>query len=65
MKIVILFIGIASFYAELLEWQGFWDRFQASIHNNDSLPNIDIFNYSKDNLKGEALAAILKIINRQ
>ena len=47
--------GIAS---DPLEWQGFWDRFQASIHNNDSLADIDGFNYLKDNLKGEALAAI-------
>ena len=46
------------FKGDPLEWQGFWDRFQASIHNNDSLADIDGFNYLKGNLKGEALAAI-------
>ena len=46
------------FKVDPLEWQGFWDRFQASIHNNDSLADIDRFNYLKGNLKGEALAAI-------
>ena len=46
------------FKGDPLEWQGFWDRFQASIHNNISLADIHRFSYLKSNLKGEALAAI-------
>ena len=45
-----------------LGWQGFWDRFQASIHNNCNIGEIDKFNYLKGCLKGEASDAISGLV---
>ena len=31
----------------LLEWQGFWELFEVSIHRNESISDIGRFNYLK------------------
>jgi hypothetical protein len=41
-----------------LNWQGFWDQFKTSVHNNTGISAIDKFNYLKGCLSGEALAAV-------
>ena len=51
-------LALREFTGELLNWQGFWDQYQVSIHNNLTISDIDKFNYLKGCLKGEALAAI-------
>ncbi|XP_028403430.1 uncharacterized protein LOC114526129 [Dendronephthya gigantea] len=47
-------IGLPQFSGNPLEWQGFWDQFQVSVHENVSISEIDKFNYLKGCLKGEA-----------
>lgn len=42
------------FVGDPLTWQGFWDQFLTAIHNNDSLSDIDRFNYLKRYLGGQA-----------
>ena len=51
-------INLPEFKGEPIEWQGFWDQFQVSIHNNSRISMIDKFNYLKGCLKGEALSAV-------
>ena len=47
-----------EFDGDPLTWQGFWDRYQVSIHSNANISEIDKFNYLKGFLREEALAAI-------
>ena len=42
-----------------LDWQSFWDSFEAAVHRNPSLNGIQKFNYLKAQLKNEALHAIM------
>jgi hypothetical protein len=51
-----------EFDGDPLAWQGFWDRYQVSIHNNARISEIDKFNYLKGCLKGEALAVISSLM---
>ena len=41
-----------------LDWQGFWDQYQVSILNNETLSDIDRFNYLKKYLSGPAQVCI-------
>ena len=41
-----------------LEWQGFWDQFNVAINLNESITDIDRFNYLKRYLSGQALSSI-------
>lgn len=49
---------LTVFKGDPLEWQGFWDQFQISIHDNERISDIDRFNYLKRYLGGEALGAV-------
>lgn len=51
-------LEIHSFYGDRLKWIEFWQSFESSIHANDSLSNIDKFNYLRSKLSGEAKIAI-------
>ena len=51
-------IKMPEFSGDPLMWQGFWDQYQASIHNNSTIGDIDKLNYLKGCLKGEALSAV-------
>ena len=51
-------IGLPQFGGNPLDWQGFWDQFKVSIHDNTNINDIDKFNYLKGCLKGEAQATI-------
>ena len=41
-----------------VEWQGFWDQFNLSIHRHEDLCDIDRYNYLKKYLSGQSLATI-------
>ena len=47
------------FKGQPLKWRGFWDQFEVAIHQNDSLSDINKFNYLKRFLTGKALSSIL------
>ena len=49
---------IQPFRGDLTAWSTFWDSYQAAIHDNTSLSNIDKFNYLRSLLQGSALDAI-------
>ena len=46
------------FKGDPLSWQGFWDQFSTSIHENDEITDIDRFNYLKRYLGGQAFETI-------
>jgi len=39
----------------VLKFQNVWDQFQAAVHNNDDLPNVQKFTYLRSVLTGNAL----------
>ena len=51
-------IELPVFKGDPLQWQGFWDQFNTSIHNNERINDIDRFNFLKRYLGGEALDSI-------
>ena len=51
-------IELPVFKGDPLKWQGFWDQFQTSIHNNERITDIDRFNFLKRYLGGEALDSV-------
>lgn len=46
------------FSGDALNWQGFWDQFDVSVHSKEALSDIDRPNYLKRYLRGEALSAV-------
>ncbi|KAJ8950027.1 hypothetical protein NQ318_002439 [Aromia moschata] len=46
-------IGLPQFNGDVSQWQTFIDSFRSLIHENDSLSNIEKFNYLLQCLKGE------------
>ena len=48
-------MDLPIFKGDPLKWQGFWDQFQVSIHENERISDIDRFNFLKKYLGGEAL----------
>ena len=53
---------LPSFKGDALKWQGFWDQFNSSIHQNEELNDIDRFNYLKRYLEGQALETISGLV---
>ena len=51
-------LELPLFKGNALEWQGFWDQFNVSIHLNEMLSDIDRFNYLKRYLSGSALSTV-------
>jgi hypothetical protein len=51
-------LSFPVFVGNPLQWQSFWDSFDAAVHNNPSLNGIQRFNYLKAQLVGETLEAI-------
>ncbi|XP_040078960.1 uncharacterized protein LOC120850512 [Ixodes scapularis] len=43
---------------DIRAWQGFWSQFDCTIHQNETLSEIDKFKYLKSYLTGKAAAAI-------
>ena len=48
-------IELPKFNGDLLKFQNFWDQFEAAVHNNDDLPNVQTFTYLRSVLTGNAL----------
>ncbi|XP_064462067.1 uncharacterized protein LOC135372371 [Ornithodoros turicata] len=51
-------LRIDSFSGELSQWQGFWDQFRVSIHENPKLSNVNKFKYLISLATGPAARAI-------
>ena len=49
---------LKKFNGDLTKWATFWDSFESSIHNNNSLSDIDKFNYLNAQLEGHASEAV-------
>ncbi|XP_071176443.1 uncharacterized protein [Mytilus edulis] len=47
-------LNLPTFDGNVLEWQSFWDSFDSAIHNNNTLTDVQKFNYLKSLLEGEA-----------
>ena len=51
-------LELPVFKGQPLKWRSFWDQFEVAIHQNDSLSDINKFNYLKCFLTGEVLSSI-------
>ena len=51
-------LSIKKFSGDLTKWVTFWDSFNSSIHENQTLSSIDKFNYLNSYLESEAANAI-------
>ena len=51
-------LSIKSFYGNLKGWSPFWDAYNAAIHSNASLSNVEKFAYLQSFLEGKAKEAI-------
>lgn len=51
-------LTIQNFSGEVTQWQSFWGQFEATIHSNKKLADIDKFNYLKSYMQGVAAKAI-------
>ncbi|GFY44580.1 uncharacterized protein TNIN_435861 [Trichonephila inaurata madagascariensis] len=50
---------ITRFYGDdASKWLTFWNSFETAVHNNESLNNVDKFNYLKAHLGGSALNTV-------
>lgn len=51
-------LEITKFQGDIQAWQGFWSQFDCTIHQSETLSEIDKFKYLKSYLTGKAAAAI-------
>lgn len=51
-------LNIPTFHGDCSEWLDFWNCFEAAIHKNESLSNVEKFTYLKSYLRGTALSAV-------
>ena len=51
-------IELPVFKGNPLKWQGSWDQFEISVHQNESISDIDCFNCLKKYLSGLAVENI-------
>ena len=58
-------ISLPKFDGNIIKWQSFWDSFESAVHNNETLSNVQKFNYLKSQLQHEAVDCIegLQITN--
>ena len=56
-------LELSKFDGNIINWRGFWDQFLITIHENDSLVDIDKFTYLKLFLSDSALQSILNATN--
>ena len=45
-------LTLQKFRGVVTTWSTFWDSFKAAVHDNDSIPKIDKFNYLNSSLEG-------------
>ena len=51
-------LSLPSYSGDVMEWQGFWDRFDVDVNSRDDLEKVQKFSYLRSCLSGEAYAAI-------
>ena len=51
-------ITLPKFNGDIVKFRGFWDRYESAIHNNQSLSEVDKFNYLHALLEGSAARSI-------
>jgi len=51
-------IELPKFHGDVLKFQNFWDQFEAAVHDNDDLPNVQKFTYLRSVLTGNAMQSI-------
>ena len=51
-------LSLPHFDGNLLNWQHFWDAFQSTIHNNQTISDVQKFSYLKNQLQGIAAQCI-------
>ena len=51
-------IELPKFSGDVLKFQNFWDQFEAAVHDNADLPNVQKFTYLRSVLNGNALQTI-------
>jgi len=50
--------SLPTFSGDTLEWQSFWDSFDAAINTNDGLSGVQKFNYLRTQVQGDAARVI-------
>lgn len=55
-------LEMPSFSGEKLKWTEFWDSFEATIHRNTSLSEVEKLNYLMSKLSGEAKSSVSGIL---
>ncbi|XP_053387205.1 uncharacterized protein LOC128550997 [Mercenaria mercenaria] len=51
-------LTLPIFTGNILEWQTFWDSFESSFHNNESLSDVQKFSYLRSLLSDDAARVI-------
>ena len=51
-------LEVKKFKGDVCKWQEFWGSFESSIHSNDSLSDVDKFNYLRGLLEESAKSCI-------
>lgn len=51
-------IELPKFHGDVLKFQNFRDQFEAAVHDNDDLPNVQKFTYLRSVLTGNAMQSI-------
>jgi len=51
-------LTLPKFKGDVKNWTSFWDSFQSAVHNNDSIPKVDKFNYLNSLLEGTAYKTV-------
>ena len=51
-------LNIPVFTGDPLQWQSFWDCFEAAVHNNSSLTNVQKLNYLRAQLQHDAARVV-------
>ncbi|XP_064488543.1 uncharacterized protein LOC135400644 [Ornithodoros turicata] len=51
-------LSLQQFRGDLSDWQGFWEQFRTTVHDNEGLSKIEKFHYLRSLLHGPAAGAI-------
>ena len=51
-------LELPKFYGDVMKFQNFWDQFEAAVHTNETLPDVQKFTYLRSVLGGVAYQTI-------